>query len=311
MTPEDRLRNLAINAFRMQFEKAVQSGSKLMGTCLTITGIEAETYRFPVIGVVTETTTRQAGGLIQATETPNAKPTATLTPDESWAWIDLQTKAITNVEAMEGYGETHGKALMRKCYDHKILRALAETPTSDDQEEMGPYRHPGLPNAAPYKLRVGTVAAGKDLTAGVIAEAMEMMLDFDDDLDPEMLTLAMPATQWTKLANDQNFTNAQYYQGLTNTGFSKTGKFGDLVGARPIIIGSKGARSVEGKIGQVGGKTASYLYHRNALGMAVGTTEKKGVVKFIDERRSWMVGGEGNTGAKKIQEAGIVEIVHA
>ena len=308
---EDRLRNLAIAAFRKRYEKAVQTGSKMKGRCLEISGVMAESQRFPIIGVVTETTTRGAGQRIQATETPNAKPTAFLTPDESWAWIDIQTRAITNVEAMQGYADTHGKALMRKCYDHKMLAALATTPTSADQTELGPYRHPGLPSTAPFKLRVGTTAAGKDLTGPVLAEAMEMMMDFDDDLDPDDLTLVMPATQWTSLANDTNMTSADYYQGLTNAGFMKTGKFGPLVGAHPIVIGSKGAREKEGKIKGVGGKQASYLYHKNALGMAVGTTEKKGVVKFIDDHRSWMIGGEGNTGAVKIQEAGIVEIVHA
>ena len=311
MSAQDNLRNLAINAFRARYEEAVQTGSKLMGLVLTITGVEAETQRFPLIGVVTETTQRTSGQFVNATETPNAKPTATLTPDESWARIDIQDRAITNVEAMQGYADTHGKALMRKCYDHKILAALRETPTSADQTALGPYRHPGLPNAAPYKLRVGTPSAGKDLSGAVIAEAMEMMMEFDDDLDPMDLTLVMPAAQWTKLAADQNLTSADYYQGLTNAGFMKTGKFGPLVGAHPIVLGSKGARDKEGKIEQVGGKNVSYLFHRNAIGLAVGTTEKKGVVKFIDDRRSWLIGGEGNTGATKIQEAGIVEILHA
>ena len=306
-----RLRNLAINAYRATYEDAVQSSAKLRGRVMEITGVEAETQRFPVIGVITETTRRQSGQFVQATETPNAKPTCTLTPDESWDWIDKQDRAITNVETMRGYGMTHGKAVARKCYDHKILAALAATPTSADPTEMGPYRHPGLPDAAPFKLRVGTAAAGKDLSAAVLAEAQELMMDINDDLDPEDLTLVMPATQWTKLANSMEFTRADYYQGLSNAGFSKTGKFGDLVGAMPVILGSKGARSTEAKIKEVGGKSASYLFHRNGVGLAVGTSEETGVVEWIKDRRSWMIGGEGNTGACKIQEALVVEIIHA
>ena len=284
------LRNLAIEAFRATAEAAFQSGSKLRDRVMVISGVEAEKQRFPVIGVV-DAVQRQSQADVTPSNTANAKPTADLTPDEAFDYIDRQDSALTNVDAMRGYGMTLGKGVSRQ-FDEKIIKSLDVGFASSQA-----YKHPGMTG-------IRQTATGQTLNAAGLAGAMEMLMDFDFDPQVEDVTLAYPASQFSNMADEMKFASMDYMQGTTKPGVTKTGKFEEIYGCKPIFFGQSGRRTNKGRLQD----NTAWLFCRRAVGLAVGTTERMGVVEWVPQKRSWLVGAECNSGAVKIQEAGIVKI---
>ena len=295
------LRNLAIAAFKATLDPAYQSGSKLRAAVTEISGVEAETQRFPVIGV-TDSNERGTAEDVIPRNVQNAKPTAALTPDESFDYLDRQDTALTNVDAMRGYGMTHGKAVARR-YDAKIIGAISASFVASGG--TGPYNHPGL-------TAINTVNASTGgINAANLASAMEMLMDWDFDVDAEMVTLAYPSSQFSNMADEMKFASMDYMQGTGAPGVTKTGRFEEIYGCKPVFIGQRGRQQGKGTSFQRQGalpNNRAYLFCKSAVGLAVGTTERLGVVEWVPQKRSWLVGAECNSGAIKIQEAGVVEI---
>ena len=303
------LPNLAIAAFKATLDPAYQSGSKLRGRVTEISGVEAETQRFPVIGV-TDANERGTAEDVIPRNVRNAKPTASLTPDESFDYLDRQDTALTNVDAMRGYGMTHGKAVARR-YDAKIIGAIS---AAFSTSETGPYNHPGFTatdNIYDASSARTNPASAAGLSAGHLSRAMEMLMQWDYDVDGEDVTLAYPSSQFSTMSDELKFASMDYMQGTGAPGVTKTGRFEEIYGCMPIFIGQKGRQQGKGATYQRQGAlpdNRAYLFCRSAVGLAVGTTERLGVVEWVPQKRSWLVGAECNSGAIKIQAAGVVAI---
>ena len=285
-------RNLAIAAFRAAAEDAYETGSKLRGTVMEISGVMAETQRFPVIGV-TDSVERQSQGEVVPANIGNAKPTATLRPRERFEFLDTMDRAITNVDLMRGYGRACGKSVARQ-FDEDIIKVLSVY-------DGTAYSRPGL--AA--NVATITTGASQKIGAADIAKAVAMLMDEDVGAeDPESCTFAFAASEFENLATDELLSSMDYVQGRV----TESARFGKFYGCMPVSIGQANRREGHGKFKVVNGKPVAYVYAKNSVGLAVGTVENMSVVEWMPSRRSWMVGAETLAGATRIQNAGIVEI---
>ena len=280
------LRNLAIEAFHARAQNAFETGSKLRSRVMTVTGVEAESYRFPVVGRG-NAIRRASGADVTPANLGNWKPTAALSPRESFDFLDKQDLALTNVDAMRAYGEAHGKAVSRE-FDEDIIEVLKAW-------DATAYTRPGL-NAVKF---VTAATAGK-IAAADIAKMSASLRGEDFDVNEEDVTFVYDAEQFGELATETLLSSLDYVDGkVTNTG-----RFGMIYGATPIGIGQLGREDGHGKLPE----KRAYMFTRNAIGLAIGTTENMSVVEFLEKNRSWLVGAECNAGATRIQNPGVVEL---
>ena len=274
--------NLAIDAFRAAVELGYQNGSLLMDTVQIQRGVMAQSYRFPVTGQV-DAGNRGSKQEVQVSSARSAKPTALLTPRESWDYIDKQDDAITNAQWMSAQGEVHGKAISRQ-YDEDILKVA-------HVYDGNAYSRDGLTSNLVYE----TADSGEIDTDDLI-ECVAMLKDEDADADCHFV---FPAIQFKTFAKE---LKAAYWAFQSGTEQLKQGNFGTMYGCVPHPIPQQTRRTGHGKLAD---KTF-YVWNKNAIGLAIGTTETLGVVEWVPHRRSWLIGGEANAGATRIQNAGIV-----
>ena len=288
-------RNLAIAAFRKEAEKSYQSGSKTRDTVMRVTGIKAESYRFPVFGP-TDANVRGEGQDVTPAVITNAKPTAMLTPRESFSYIDIQTQAITNVDYMATRGSIHGLAIARE-WDRDVIDVLkawdANAYTRDDLNAAG------MTITTPSGGGMGNNLGSGKLDSKNLRQGVTLLKNEDVGVDgAETCSILAGAWQFAELAEEDKFISMDYLEGRA-TG---TGRFGQLYGCRPILIGQNARRVNHGRLPD----DEAYLYAKSAIGLAEGVTEKMGIVQLIHHKRAYMVGAEANGGATRIQNAGIV-----
>ena len=280
-------RALAIDAFRARAEAGYGVGSKLRNRVMEMTGVMAETQAFPVIGV-TDAEVRSSQADVTPANLSNKRPVARLTPRESFDYLDRQDSALTNVDLMRAYGFQHGMAVGRQ-YDADIVAALAAY-------DANAYSRDGLTAILSVDTDAGKFEA-KDLAAAVGM----LMAETDKSPSAADCTLAYPASSFAKMTEDMKLASQDYLSGQV----TQTGMFGTLYGCTPIFIGDNARRTGKGKLDA----THAYLFDRNAIGLAVGTTERMGVVEWVPQKRSWLIGAEANAGATRINNGGIVRIV--
>ena len=305
---------LAIEVYRQSFWSAYQSGSKLRDRVYVEEGVEALVKHMPVFGAV-DTNQRDAGQEVTIIDVPNARPMAMLEPWESFSTVDKQVNAITNVDLMRGKGMQHGKAVARQM-DEPIIGALKAF--SSDA-----YSRPGMtsttygnPDTDRGSVAVTRVAPGpgagthvlnteteEKITGKDIAKMKAALLAEDFDVDEQDVTFVYDALEFQEFASDQLLASFDYLQqGSGKDNVTATSRFGMIYGAKPISIGNRGRRATHGRLPE----KRAYMFVRNAIGLAVGTTENMGVLDWIPMRRSTLVGGECNAGACRIQNAGVV-----
>ena len=299
------IRQLAIAAFRATAEEAYQTGSKLRHTVTEATGVEAETYRFPVFGT-TDATVRASQSDVVPSNLTNKKPTATLSPRESFDYLDRQDQALTNVDTMRAYGMIHGKAVSRQ-FDADIIAALSHGRVASSNTpgyDTDAYSRDDLGSGLVVVTGSTGTPSRTRVTADVIAEARSILMDEMDDDDSTDICLLYPGSQFRNMADELKLASMDYMQGTGAPGVTKTGRFEQIYGCKPIFIGQNARRSGHGKLPD----NVAYMYHKRAVGLAVGTTERLGIVAFIEQKRSWLMGAEANAGAVRINNGGIVEI---
>ena len=297
-------RNFAEAAFRSAAMNAWETGSKLRDRVMVQTGVEAETDRHYVIGT-TEATQRDSGQDVVDANIQNAKPTATLTPDENFNYLDKQDRALYKVEVMRGYGKASGKAVARKT-DAKIISAISAAFSTTNP--LGPYIHPGMTGKNAVTTTGGATGG---LNSAALAEAKEKLMEWDFDVDMEELTLLYPASEFTRMAQEVRFASMDYMQGTGAPGVNKTGRFEEIYGMKPIFIGQTARRRGKGNAYTTNGalpNARAYVFAKSAVGLSIGVTERMGIVEWVPQKRSWMIGAECNSGAVVLQWAGIVEI---
>ena len=289
-------RNLAIAAFKAAADLAYQSGSKLRSRVTRAPGIMAESYRFPVFGP-TDANVRGSGQDVTPAIITNAKPTAMLTPRESFSYLDLQDMAITNVNFMQTRGRLHGKAVARE-WDADIIDVLQNF-------DANAYTRDGLTAVGltiTTAAGTGILQGGGSISADSLAKAISLLMNEDVGAeDPDECTLVCSADRFREFAAEEKFASMDYMQGGSIT---KTTKFTEIYGCTPVLIGQNARRAGHGRLPD----NRAYVFARSAIGLAEGVTEKMGIVKEIPHKRSTMLGAEANGGATRIQNAGIVTI---
>ena len=289
----DQLRNLSIDAFRSAVTPAFQSGSRFRDTVMEFSGVEAETQRFPVIGV-SDVSGRASGQHITPANTGNAKPRATLEPLEWYDRVDHQDNAITNVDWMRNLGMVGGKAVGRKI-DGLILAAAASWNTGANDA----YLRPGLTQG---EMREDTGGAAT-FTAAHLAKGVGKLYDAADDENLD-LTLALPASIFEVWAAQDDFKSFDFLQqGAGKANLTAEGKaaFAKVYGAKPIFVGQAARADGKGKLPA----NRAYLWDRNCIGLAMGTVSTMGSVEWSVETRSWVVSAEANGGAVKTNHSGV------
>ena len=292
--------NLAIQAFKASAALSYQSGSKLRDRVTRQTGVQAESYRFPVFGPA-DANTRASGQDVTPALITNAKPTAQLMPRESFSFLDINDLAVTNVNFMQTRGKVHGKAVARD-WDADILQVLenwdASAYTRDGLNEAGLT----MSKAGAGALKVATVAGRQVLNAETLANAVALLMNEDVGVeDADDCTLVCTADTFRDFAAEEKFSSMDYMQGGSIT---KTAKFGEIYGCTPVLIGQNARRTGHGRIPD----NRAYVFARSAVGLAEGTTEMIGIVQMIHVKQSYMMGSRANGGATRIQNAGIVKL---
>ena len=307
------LSDLEIDAFRETAELAYQKGSKLRGTVFEMSGVMARYQHFPVFGTA-DAENRGSQADVTPANVQNARPMATLDPHESWDYLDRQDQAVTNVDTMKAHGEIHGKAVSRQ-YDADIIGAAAG-PTAGAYSRAGLSSISGTgisfsatPNADGHTGIIFDASTG-GLNAANLATVMSILMDEMDEIDNECY-LAYPASQFSQIAGEARFASFDYLQqGVGQDNLTATAMFNKVYGCTPIFIGQNARRRGHGQLGQnaTGVNTTAYLYSKKAIGLAIGTTERLGVVEWVPQKRSYLVGAETNAGAARINNGGIVTI---
>lgn len=298
---------LAIEVYRESFWSAYQSGSKLRDRVYVEEGVEALVKHMPVFGSV-DTNQRNAGEDVTIIDTPNARPLAMLKPWHSFGLVDKQVNAITNVDLMRGKGMQHGKAVARQM-DEPIIDALKAfsggTPGAYSRPGMtaSTYGNPTAAHGASDGTHVISTANAGKIAANDIAKMKAALMAEDFDVDEQDVTFVYDAVEFADMAEDQLLASFDYLQqGSGRDNVTATSRFGMIYGAKPIAIGNRGRRSGHGQLPT----NRAYMFVRNAVALAVGTTENLGVMDWIPMKRSTLVGGECNAGACRTQNAGIV-----
>ena len=315
---------LAIEAYRATFEEAYQSGSRYRGRVMEKTGVEALVEHMPVIGVA-DTNQRTSGQDVTLANLDNARPMARLKPWEAFDLIDKQSKAVTNVDDMRAYGMTLGKSVSRQ-FDEPIFQALEKfdplaysrpgmadgVTTTTGATGAGQYGNPeathavATTNAANWTHVIASATQGQ-VVAADIAKMRTALLAEDFDVDAQDVTFAYDHSLFNSLSQDDKLRSFDFLQQGAGTGnVTATGEFGQIYGAMPIGVGGRGRRAGHGKIPT----NRAYMFVRNAIGLCVGTTENLGVFDWIPMKRGWLIGGEANAGATRIQNAGIVVLIY-
>ena len=87
---------------------------------------------------------------------------------------------------------------------------------------------------------------------------------------------------------------------------TQSSKFNDLYGCDVVFIGQKARTAGHGALDN---DAHAYIFANKSIGLAVGTTVQMGVVEWVPNRRSYLIGAEANAGAVRINNDGIVRIV--
>ena len=281
--------NLAIDAFRAAVDMGYQNGSKLIDSVRVQRGVMAQSYRFAVAGQV-DAGSRGSKQEVQVSEVRSTKPTAYLTPRESWDYIDKQDDAITNAQWMSAEGEAHGNAVSRQ-YDEDILKVAAVY-------DSNAYSRDGLTGNLTYTTMEDDAIETNDLI-----ECVAMLKDEDADADCQFV---FPAIMFKSFAKE---LKEAFWAWTNSTEQLKSGGFGTMFGCTPRPIPQATRRAGHGRLATRSSDdkdTQFFVWNKNAIGLAIGTTETMGVVEWVPHRRSWLIGGEANAGATRIQNAGII-----
>ena len=286
-----QISELAADAYRSAAQMAFQSNSRLRSRVFEIPNVVGKRQDFPIFGTG-DSVERDSQAEIQAANLGTAQPWATLKPIEWFDLIDRQDQVLTNVDAARPAGMVAGKACGRKIDNH-IIEAL-KTYDSDA------YSREGLT----AKLSFKSGAAGR-LNSDNLAQAKSMILDETDNEDVE-LTLVAPAKVFQAWSQDEKLFSFDYLQqGRGTENSTATGRFYEIYGMMPVLIGQNARRAGHGKLDE----NRAYVFDKNCVGLATSTLDRMGVMEWVPMRRSVLVGAETKAGATRINNSGIVEIV--
>lgn len=292
-----RSHELAVQQYAAQFQSAYETGSQLIDCVKVRRGVQAEAVHFPVFGTA-KSTTRDTSDDVARANIGNARPMVVLEPCESFDYVDKQDRHITNVDLLMGYAIPLGNALSRQ-YDERILRALRTWNTSA-------YTRPGLSAASTSHLietAASNIVGPRDVAKAVAVlrnESVTRISNYD-------MTLVVPALQFEQMSQQDKWSSNDFIQGNRTT---RDAMMNRIYGCRVIFFESGSIVDDAGNVDTDDGGMADnewYVFAKEAVGLAVGAVETLGVVEWIPQKRSHLVGGESSAGATRIQNAGIIK----
>ena len=279
-------RDLAIAAFKAEAQMAYSTASKLRDKVMEISGVTGESQRFPVVGTA-EAEAVNGTDPVMAQAIRDAKPTAYMTPQGSYARISKFDTFFTNVDLARQRGRACTNGYGRKI-DESIIEALK---TYDGNA----YSRDGL--TATQSVKSGT--ANKYTKQGVIS-AYSNLMDEGIAEDAGEVCLVASWKHFESLGQITDFTSGDFVE----KGAVGKGRLPELYGMNVVLIDFAGRRAGYGRLDENRG----YVFAKNAVGLAVNEGEQMGIMDWDPDRRAWLVGSEGSFDATRVQNAGIIEI---
>ena len=304
MTQVARDRNLAVRAYKQKLASAMQSGSRLSKHVTWQSGIEAESYRFPVDGIA-DVTNKASGADVLPVDIQTARPTAYLESKYSTSYLDPQDTRLSNVDFMRSRADKHAKA-MKRAWDAEILRVIrnwySDAYTRPDLE--APTATGVTANTDENKLDFAVPTAGQ-LDGKALAKARAMLVNEDMDEDADEICLIYPALDFENMATDNLLASMDYAeQGHGQDNVSRMGRFKKLYGMVPVGIPLQGGRKQQ----MAGLEKEAWVFAKSAAGMAEGTNKNMAIYDWSTDKQSWLIGARDNFGGCRIQNAGFVRI---
>ncbi len=277
------LTNAAVTEFDSEVKHEYQ-GMKTLRECVTVrTGVVGEAYKF----------TRMGKGLAnqkasQADVTPmdisHARQTANL---ENWnapEYTDIFDQAEVNFDERSELAQTIAKAIGRR-EDQIIIDTMAGITynTTNDQDADTGFSATVATNLTVAELRT----AAKHLNDIEAPDDERYCLTNAQGLDALLATTEITSA-------DYNSVKA-LVQGEVDT----------FMGFKFKKVGTR----VEGGIPGSAGASQAYMWHKAAIGIAVGI-DMKTTIDWVAQKTSWLANGMYKAGAVAREPQGIVRIVY-
>ena len=284
------IRDLSIVAYRAAAEEAYSTGSKLEGTVFMLDGVIGDTQRFPVTGPM-EADEASGTDPVMEQAMADAKPVAHLRPYESFKRVRNTDTFFTNVAYARSVGMATSKGVGRRK-DESIIESVKDF-ASDA------YTRPGL-TAMHSVTAAGTNTASGEFDLKALATAIATLMDEGvADSIPDV-TFVTSWKYFASLGTITEFTSSDYVE----RGAIGRGRLPDIYGMNVVLIDFAGRKDGYGRLDDGVG----YVYARNAIGLAKNPGEKMGIMDWIADRQSWLIGACASFGSTPIQNAGKVEV---
>lgn len=261
------------NAFIKQYEAEVKEayqrqGSKLRGTIRTVNNVTGADVTFQKVGTGVAGT-KDRHGLVPVMNLDHTPVVCTLTDYYAGDWVDKFDLLKTNIDERQVVVNAGAMALGRQT-DTLILASLAAASNTTAHGSVGMTRDKFLASIASL--------AGRDVP-----------------VDDGGLTFVCSWTDWTDLSKDATFASADYVEAsempYKGKGLVAKNWYGVMVMPHSAISGAAGVNS-------------AYIYHRSALGHAIGA-EIQTDITWHGDRAAHFVNNMMSQGACLIDTNGV------
>jgi hypothetical protein len=273
----------AVTEFDNEVKHEYQGSGKLRNTVTVRNGVTGEAYKF----------TRMGKGLAnqkatQADVTPmdisHARQTATM---ENWnapEYTDIFDQAEVNFDERQELAKTIAMAISRR-EDQLIIDSMAAVSfvaTNDQDPDTG---------------RVFDISATRNFDLDSLRSARGHFDDIEADSGDQHIILRSAALQ--KLLEDTEVTSSDFntVKALVN------GDLDTYMGFKFHVIGTR----AEGGLPGVAADRIAFVYHKPAVGIAIGI-DMKTSIDWVAQKTSWLANGMFKAGAVAREPQGIVKI---
>lgn len=274
------LSSVAVTDFSNEVKHAYEGTGRLRDLVRLRTGIQAATYKFPVMGKGVAHERGAPSSDVVPMNISHSHVTATLLDLEAPEYTDIFNQAAVNFDERQELAETIGKALSRKedqLIIDQIAAATFNTTATDGQA-------------------FDIAAGGAGFTFDKLLSVKKYYADLEID---EMPTILVDGSALQDLLSEEKLTSADYQnvQGLV----AGTLESSTAMGFKFVCIGS---RRAEGGLGS--GKAYSFV--KSSVGHCVGTLDNLVQVDWIAQKSSWLSNGMLKAGSALVDPEGVARI---
>jgi len=265
-------------AFIKQFEREVHTayqrkGSKFRGTIRTVNNVNGSTADFQKVGKGTAST-KDRHGLVPVMNAEHSVVTVTLTDYYAGDWVDKLDELKINIDERQVVSEAGAFALGRQT--DTLIKTALDTATNE--------------------TAVGTTG----MTEAKFLAAMSALGDRDVSIDDGNMFLFVGWQEWTELMQIDTFSSADFVPAnelpFAGKGIFAKNWFGVMVMPHSIITPDGSDH------------TTNYMYHRSAIGHAIGADVTSDVT-WHGDRAAHFVNHMMSQGAVLIDDDGVQKII--